>query len=88
VNADKTADADKMLALIGTCAAEVLPELAGHDFRRCDRLADLGADSVDRAEIISLVLESLSLKISRTELSGPENVGELADCLCAKLAHA
>jgi polyketide biosynthesis acyl carrier protein len=83
-----TVDADKMLRLIGTCAAEVLPELAEHDFRRCDRLGDLGADSVDRAEIVSLVLESLSLKISRTALSGPENVGELADRLCEKLAGA
>jgi polyketide biosynthesis acyl carrier protein len=85
---EESVNADAMLQLIGSCAGEVLPQLAEHDFIRSDQLEDLGADSVDRAEIVSLVMESLSLRIPRTALSGPANVGELADLLVEKLADA
>lgn len=66
---------------------EVVPELDGHVFRREDRLADLGANSIDRAEIVAMVLESLSLNVARAQLFGPHNIGELADLLSA-LVHA
>jgi polyketide biosynthesis acyl carrier protein len=64
---------------------EVIPHLDAHELTAADRLQDLGANSVDRAEIVSLVLESLSLRISRTELFGPNNIGELAQLLHAKM---
>ncbi|TCS93653.1 acyl carrier protein [Hazenella coriacea] len=64
---------------------EVLPELEKHHFKPDDRLVDLGADSVDRAEIVTLILEDLSLSIPRVELSGVKNIGELSEVLYAKL---
>jgi polyketide biosynthesis acyl carrier protein len=67
--------------LIVRCTQEVIPELANHVFQRGDRLQDLGANSVDRAEIVTLVLESLSLQIPRVEMFGPNNIGELAELL-------
>lgn len=79
---------DELLALIASRTCAVLPALEGHSFRRSDRLQDLGADSVDRAEILMLVLESLSLQIPRIELFGPKNIGELADLLHEKLRAA
>ena len=67
---------------------EVLPDLEEHNFTFHDRLVDLGADSVDRAEIISIVLEDLSLSIPRVELTSVKNIGELTEVLYGKLQSA
>jgi polyketide biosynthesis acyl carrier protein len=80
-------DRQQLLAIIAKHTREVLPGLDGHVFADADRLADLGANSVDRAEITMLVQESLRLSVPRVELFGPRNVGELADLLLRKL-HA
>jgi polyketide biosynthesis acyl carrier protein len=77
---------DDIFRLIADCVRRVLPATEAHEFRRDDRLADLGATSMDRAEILMLTLESLSLNIPRTALAGPRNMGELADLLHALLA--
>jgi len=77
----------ELLNLIAQHTREVLPGLDGHQFIASDRLADLGANSVDRAEIAMLVQESLNISIARVELFGPKNIGELADLFLQKL-HA
>lgn len=59
-------------------ARDVLPALAGHAFRPDDALRDLGANSIDRSEIVMLTLESLSLQVPLVELAGASNIGELA----------
>ncbi len=63
-----------------TC--EVMPELDGHTFVLTDSLRELGANSMDRAEIIMMTLEELSAPIPLVELAGANNIGELA-----KLIH-
>jgi polyketide biosynthesis acyl carrier protein len=75
----------KVLDLIAQHTREVLPGLDSHQFVASDRLTDLGANSVDRAEIAMLVQESLSISIPRVELFGPKNIGELADLFLQKL---
>lgn len=77
----------ELLTLIAQHTREVLPGLDGHQFIASDRLADLGANSVDRAEIAIMVQESLNISIPRVELFGPKNIGELADLFLQKL-HA
>ncbi|GAB6989842.1 acyl carrier protein [Paenibacillus pini] len=67
---------------------EVLPEMDEYSFQSEDTLSDLGADSVDRAEIINLMLEELSLRIPRVELAGVSNLGELVEVLHGKLQSA
>ncbi len=79
---------EEILQLIGRCACEVLPNLAGHQFRSSDQLSELGANSVDRAEIIVLIMEQVSLKIHRSELHGPQNIGELAELVHLKMKSA
>jgi polyketide biosynthesis acyl carrier protein len=81
-------DKENIIALIGEHTVAVLPDLAGHAFSAADRLSELGANSVDRAEILMMVLESLSLSIPRVELFGPKNIGELAEFLAGKLQAA
>lgn len=66
-------------------ACDVLPRLAGHQFQYDDTLKGLGANSIDRSEIVMMTLESLSMNIPLIELAGAENIGELAGILQQKL---
>ncbi|WP_040063574.1 acyl carrier protein [Pseudomonas batumici] len=74
-----------LIKLIGKTAQEILPDIEDHQFSGSDRLIDLGANSVDRAEIVMLVQEALQLSIPRVELFGPKNIGELADLFWGKM---
>jgi polyketide biosynthesis acyl carrier protein len=76
-----------ILNVIARHTREILPGLDAHEFSRSDRLVDLGANSIDRAEIAMMVQESLGLSVPRVELFGPKNIGELADLFVTKL-HA
>jgi polyketide biosynthesis acyl carrier protein len=78
----------QILELIAQHTREILPDLDAHQFVASDRLVDLGANSVDRAEITMLVQESLGLSVPRVELFGPKNIGELADLFVKKLNAA
>jgi polyketide biosynthesis acyl carrier protein len=78
------AASEDILSLIAQCIREIVPELAGHEFQRSERLAELGVNSMDRAEIVVRVLEALQLKIPRVSLAGARNIGELADLLHEK----
>ena len=75
----------EVLDLIAQHTREILPGLEAHQFTPADRLVDLGANSVDRAEIAMLVQESLGLSVPRVELFGPRNIGELAELFLQKL---
>jgi polyketide biosynthesis acyl carrier protein len=77
--------ADELFDLVVSCTREVIPELNDHAFQRTDRLVELGANSVDRADILMTVLEALALRIPRVQLFGASNIGELVDLLHAKL---
>lgn len=74
-----------LLELIARHTREIIPGLEAHEFVESDRLVDLGANSVDRAEIAMMVQESLSLVVPRVEMFGPKNIGELADLFLGKL---
>lgn len=63
---------------------EVIPGLEGHVFQPDDLLVDLGANSVDRAEIIMLAIEELSLRTPRIELSDAKSIGDLVRILYEK----
>jgi polyketide biosynthesis acyl carrier protein len=75
----------EILELIGKSAREIIPGLEGHVFKESDRLALLGANSLDRAEITMMVQEALGLTVPRVELAGAKDVGTLAEIFFAKL---
>lgn len=64
---------------------EVIPRLKDHEFTEDDALRDLGANSVDRSEVIMMTLETLNLNIPLMEIAMAENIGELASILYEKL---
>lgn len=74
--------------LIVRHSREVVPELEEYEFKHSDRLNDLGANSMDRADIVMMTMEALSLQVPRVELFGAQNIGELADLFYEKLQSA
>lgn len=79
---------DEILKLIAHHACELRPELKTHEFRPSDNLEDLGADSIDRVDILNLVMESMSLQLPRIAVYGSKNIGEFADKLYEKVHSA
>jgi len=75
---------NEVFSLVVRNICEVLPDLTEHSFKYDDRLVDLGANSIDRAEIVTMSLEALKLNIPRIELFGVKNIGELAQILYKK----
>ncbi len=60
---------------------KVLPDLLADDVTIDKNLADLGANSVDRVEVVFYSLEQLGLKIPTAELQGVRNLRALVDLL-------
>lgn len=69
---------DEVFDLIARHAREVVPGLQAHSFKPSDSLKALGANSIDRVDIIMATLESLSLNVPLTAMAKAENMGELA----------
>jgi len=63
---------------------EVLPNLAEHPFRQEDSLKALGANSIDRADIIMMTLETLALNVPLVDMARADSMGGLADIMYAK----
>lgn len=70
---------DEILACILEQVREVEPDLADRQLGPTDSLRELGLDSMQRVEILTLSMEALSLDVPRTELNSPRNLGELAE---------
>lgn len=72
---------DDIFEVITRHAREVLPALQDHTFQRTDSLKALGANSIDRSEIVVMTLESLSLNLPLVETAKAQNITELAQIL-------
>lgn len=76
---------EDIFELIAYNCCQIIPRLEGHLFQRSDRLKDLGANSIDRTEILMITMDSLSLKMPLVEMFGAKNIGELVDRFYEKL---
>lgn len=77
-------DKQAIFALIARHAGEVIPHLEQHNFQWSDSLRALGANSIDRSEIVMMTLEAMELDIPLAETIRAENIGELAALLHEK----
>ena len=75
---------EQIFALITKHAGEVIPRLEQHPFEWTDSLRALGANSIDRSEIVMMTLEALELDMPLAETIRAENIGELAALLSDK----
>jgi polyketide biosynthesis acyl carrier protein len=62
----------------------ILPDLRRDGIVSQDSLKSLGANSMDRADIIMMTLEQLELKTPLAEFATASNLGELAALIHAK----
>ncbi len=75
---------ESIIEVIVRHTREVIPRLESHQFQPGDSLKALGANSVDRADIIMMTLDSLSLNIPLVAMAKAENIGELASIIHEK----
>jgi polyketide biosynthesis acyl carrier protein len=59
-------------------ARDIVPGLADHTFTATDSLKGLGANSIDRADIIMMTLETLKKSMPLMELAKAENIADLS----------
>lgn len=70
-----------VLEMIAESVGEVLSGWPGRPLADGESLADLGANSVDRAEIIAITLEKLGVRMPMARLAQSRDLGELADAI-------
>lgn len=85
VTAPAVISKDEILTIVLRHVRNLLPDLDSVEIGPHDSLRDLGANSIDRADIIMDVMQTLSLSIPRVELLGPRNLGELVELIHGKL---
>ena len=63
----------------------VLPLVKTEDITPDNRLVDLGANSLDRSEIVVNCMSSLNVKLEPWALAELKNIGDLCDALHAAI---
>lgn len=70
-------DKDQIFAVIKQNIIDVIPELADKPITIKDSLRDLGANSVDRAEILIKSMSAMQLKVPLVEFGQAKNIEDL-----------
>jgi polyketide biosynthesis acyl carrier protein len=70
---------EQIVDALKTAIGTVLPDVPPDRIHLDGRLRDLGANSVDRAEILTLTMEALSLKMPLVELAKAEDIAGLVE---------
>jgi len=68
-----------LLQTIKDSIVEIFPTLSATEITEIDSLKNLGANSIDRAEIIILTLNRLKLKVPLVQFASAKNIGGLID---------
>jgi len=75
---------DQIFELIKNSIKEIAPDIDTGDLRIEQRLKDIGVNSIDRADIIILLMEGLNLKIPLVEFGKLKNIEGIVDFLYEK----
>ena len=79
---------EEIFEIIKKNLLEILPDLEPASVRPDRSMKDLGANSVDRMDVVIQTKEALSLKFPLHELGGVENIQGLIDYLHARCAKS
>jgi polyketide biosynthesis acyl carrier protein len=74
-----------LFQVIRDCVMQTLPHVTSEQISPHVNLRDLGADSLDRADIVVAAAQTLRISISSEELADVANLGDLADRMQAKV---
>jgi polyketide biosynthesis acyl carrier protein len=72
-------DKEKIFAVIKENTLRILPDAHPEDIKIDGNLTDLGANSIDRVEIVLYSLQQLGLKIPAPELHGLKDLRAVVD---------
>ncbi|WP_394832288.1 acyl carrier protein [Pendulispora rubella] len=76
---------DEIFGVVRGHILEILTKLAPADVRSDVSMKTLGANSIDRVEVIVKSMADLALKIPLMEFSNVSNIGELVDVFYEKM---
>jgi polyketide biosynthesis acyl carrier protein len=72
---------EKVFQVIKASIVEILPEILPNQIETAVSLKDLGANSIDRMDIVIKSMESLDIKIPLVEFGKVNNIQGLVDLL-------
>jgi polyketide biosynthesis acyl carrier protein len=75
---------EQIFEIIVEHLVEVLPEIDPQNVLISNSFSELGANSIDRMEIVTMTLQTLNLKIPLMAFAGARNIEELVDIFHAK----
>lgn len=75
---------DDIFEVVKNSIMEILPDISPTDIKIQGSLRDLGANSIDRMEIVFKSMEALNIKIPLVELGTVKNIQGLVDLLYEK----
>lgn len=68
----------ELIHLIKENLFQIIPEVEGSNFTLDDNFVQMGLNSIDRGELITLTLERLQLDVSRVKFASAQTINELA----------
>lgn len=80
-------DKDQIFDVIQQNIIDVVPDLANRSLTINDSLRDLGANSVDRAEILIKSMSALKIKAPLVDFAQAKNLDELTMLFLKKLSE-
>lgn len=72
---------DEIFEVIKENILEVIPDISIENITFNDSLKEIGANSVDRADIIMFSMESLNIRVPMVKFGNAKNIGEIIDIM-------
>ena len=72
---------EEILNILKDAIEYIVPEIETDNLTSEDSLKELGANSVDRAEIIIMVMEDTHVKLPLVSFGMSKNIGEIVDVI-------
>ena len=76
---------NEIIRLIKGNLIEIIPELEENSISINDTFTELGANSVDRGELITLTLERLNINMPRIEFVSAQSIADLTNLILKKI---
>lgn len=70
---------DAIFSVIKKQIMVVLPDVCESDIQMGVKMSDLGANSIDRGEVVIAVMEELNIKVPLVSLGKAKNITDLID---------
>jgi polyketide biosynthesis acyl carrier protein len=72
---------EEVFELVRSIVLEILPDIQAAEIRHDSQLVDLGANSLDRMEVVTEAMEQMNLRIPPNEFAGIRNISGLVEVL-------